>query len=142
MGLKRGNKVSAEFSMSSLTDIIFLLLIFFILTSTLVSPNALKLKLPTSKSKVVIDAPVSIPVSITRNGEWYVDGEKTRKSKVRALVTERVNKALKAKKTRKQITIPIVAETGVPIENVVTVMDIALELRIGVILATDPVKNG
>ena len=53
MGLKKRSKVSAEFSMSSLTDIIFLLLIFFMLTSSLVAPNALNLKLPgSSRTKV------------------------------------------------------------------------------------------
>ena len=60
MGLRKKNKASAEFSMSSLTDIIFLLLIFFMLTSSLVVPNALNLKLPGKrKSSTVLKAPPS-----------------------------------------------------------------------------------
>jgi biopolymer transport protein ExbD len=53
MALRSRNKVSANFNMSSMTDIVFLLLIFFMLTSTLVSPNALKLLLPSSKAKTL-----------------------------------------------------------------------------------------
>ena len=64
MGLKRRNKVSAEFSMSSLTDIIFLLLIFFMLTSTLVKIQPFEL--PESDAKTV--APTSVVVRIEKNG--------------------------------------------------------------------------
>jgi biopolymer transport protein ExbD len=134
MGLKKRNKVSAEFSMSSLTDIIFLLLIFFMLTSTLVSPNALNLKLPSSSSQTV--APASIPVSITKRGEWYVDGEKTSSGRLESAVRSRLAK--EGKSSRKDITITIVAERGVPIEYVVKVMDLAVKFRVNAILATDP----
>ncbi len=134
MGLKRRNKVSAEFSMSSLTDIIFLLLIFFILTSTLVSPNALNLKLPSSSATTV--APSSIPVSITRKGEWYVAGKKLSSS---GKLSSAVRQQIKAEGgRRKDLTLTIVAEKGVPIEHVVKVMDLALSLKINAILATDP----
>ena len=60
MGLRSRNKVNPNFSMSSMTDIVFLLLIFFMLTSTLVSPNALKLLLPNSKAKTLEKQTVSI----------------------------------------------------------------------------------
>jgi biopolymer transport protein ExbD len=70
MAIQRRNKVSAEFSMSSMTDIVFLLLIFFMITSTLVSPNALKLLLPSSSSKTV--APQTIAVSIDKDIKYYV----------------------------------------------------------------------
>src|SRR5690606_41414058 len=72
MALKKRSKVSAEFSMASLTDIIFLLLIFFMLTSTLASPNALRLTLPSSTSKTV--APQSYTVSIKNNGRYFLNG--------------------------------------------------------------------
>ncbi len=135
MGLKRRNKVSAEFSMSSLTDIIFLLLIFFILTSSLVSPNALNLKLPSSGSKTV--APSTISVSITKGGEWYVDNKRTTKGKVKSNVTRRMGEE---GKPPNELTLVIVAEMGVPIENVVYLMDLATKLRINAILATDPAE--
>ena len=53
MRLRGRNKINVNFNMSSMTDIVFLLLIFFMLTSTLVSPNALKLLLPSSKAKTL-----------------------------------------------------------------------------------------
>lgn len=61
MGLKRRNRVSPNFSMASMTDVIFLLLIFFMITSTVVSPNAIKVLLPQAAdftkplTRVVID---------------------------------------------------------------------------------------
>ena len=134
MGLKRRNKVSAEFSMSSLTDIIFLLLIFFILTSSLVSPNALNLKLPSSGSKTV--APSTISVSITKSGEWYVDNKVTSKGSVKSTVRQKMKEE---GKPSNELTLVIVAEMGVPIENVVFLMDLATKLNINAILATDPV---
>ena len=71
MRLKTKNKVSPNFNMSSMTDIVFLLLIFFMLTSTLVSPNALKLLLPNSKSKTLEKQTLS--VSITEEIEYYIE---------------------------------------------------------------------
>ncbi len=131
MGLKRRNKVSAEFSMSSLTDIIFLLLIFFMLTSTLVSQNALNLKLPSSNSTTV--APPSLSVSIKKNGNYYLNANQVTASKLRSGVRAKVQQDPKASLT-------IAAEKGTPIEYVVAVMDIANDLGISAILATEPKK--
>lgn len=77
MGVKKRSKVSAEFNMSSLTDIIFLLLIFFMLTSTLVTPNALNLSLPgSSKSKTPPSSKKLTQVKVERNGTYYLNGTK------------------------------------------------------------------
>lgn len=131
MALKKRNAVSAEFSMSSLTDIIFLLLIFFMLTSTLVSQNALNLKLPSSNSQTV--APQSLAVSIERSGRFYLNGKRIKRSSLRSSIRG-------VARGDKNATITILAETGTPIEHVVTVMDIANQLKIGAILATEPPK--
>ena len=74
MALRSRNKVSANFNMSSMTDIVFLLLIFFMLTSTLVSPNALKLLLPSSKAKTLEKQTISI--SITKDIDFYINEQK------------------------------------------------------------------
>ena len=71
MNLKGRNKVNPNFNMSSMTDIVFLLLIFFMLTSTLVSPNALKLLLPNSKAKTLEKQTISI--SINKDIHFYVN---------------------------------------------------------------------
>lgn len=74
MALKRRTKVSASFSMSSMTDIVFLLLIFFMVTSTLVHPNAIKLLIPRKSNKTEIVREYT-KVLITPTGNYYVNGK-------------------------------------------------------------------
>lgn len=132
MGLKKRNKVSAEFNMSSLTDIIFLLLIFFMLTSTLVSPNALNLKLPGSSSKTV--APSTISVSIDTDRVFYLKTKVINPDDLIELLKGEIAK----EKNREDVTLVINTDKSVPIEDVVKVMDAAYKLEIKAILATDP----
>src|SRR5690554_6299060 len=75
MNLRGRNKVSAEFSMSSMTDIVFLLLVFFLLTSPTITPNALDLILPKASGKTSSVQKAS--VSITKDRAFYVDNERT-----------------------------------------------------------------
>ncbi len=130
--MKKRNKVSAEFSMSSLTDIIFLLLIFFMLTSTLVKLDTVDL--PESNSQTV--APTSIVVVIPAKGSMTVNGKTTKsftkvKSAVRALYNEQKN--------QKDATITIVAEKAVPVKKTRQVLEIASNLGMRAIVATKPV---
>ena len=134
MALKKRSKVSAEFSMSSLTDIIFLLLIFFMLTSTLVSQNALNLKLPSSASKTV--APQSVAISIEKQGDFYFNGKRMGISDLGKNLRREVKAAGKGSNT----TVTIFAERGTPIEYVVQVMDLANQNKVQAILATEPPK--
>jgi len=74
MALKRRTKISASFSMSSMTDIVFLLLIFFMITSTMVHPNAIKLLIPKkSTKKVVVEKYVNVRITASRR--FVVDGK-------------------------------------------------------------------
>lgn len=73
MAIKRRTGIQAEFSMSSLTDIIFLLLIFFMLTSTFVAPNGIKLFLPKSKGPQIVHQTVT--VSVNEDLNYYVMNE-------------------------------------------------------------------
>ncbi len=132
MALKKRNKVSAEFNMSSLTDIIFLLLIFFMLTSTLVSPNALNLKLPGSGSKTV--APATISVSVDADRKFYLKTQQVNPEELRSLIQGEIAK----EPDKENVTLVINTDKSVPIEDVVKVMDIAYKLQIKAILATDP----
>ncbi|MEO1514280.1 MAG: biopolymer transporter ExbD [Bacteroidota bacterium] len=131
MGLKKRNKTSAEFSMSSLTDIIFLLLIFFMLTSSLVAPNALNLKLPGSSSNRPSSTSKLSDVTITRSGRFQLDGK--------TVSSSRLESALKslARREGKDASITISPTKGVAVEHVVQVMDIAMRYKINAILATD-----
>lgn len=133
MGIKKRNKVSAEFSMSSLTDIIFLLLIFFMLTSTLVNiPN---FELPKSNIKTV--APTAIVVSIEKGGQYTLNGESIPRRSLPKAISAEVRKA----ENREEATVTIVAEVGVPFDDVVDLMNVAKSLRTKAILATQPVDQ-
>ena len=129
MGLRSRNKVSANFNMSSMTDIVFLLLIFFMLTSTLVSPNALKLLLPSSKAKTLEKQTISI--SITKDVDFYIN-----ENKVTAASIEQELKLL----INNEIDPAIILHTDktVAIEHVVKVMDIAYRNKYKIVLATRP----
>lgn len=131
MGIKKRNKVSAEFSMSSLTDIIFLLLIFFMLTSTLVSPNGLNLRLPgTSHSKISTSKKMD-KVRIKKSGSYYLNGKKITLTKLESVLSS------KARKKSSKLNVILAPDTGTPTEHVVAVMDIAMRLSINGILAAD-----
>lgn len=130
MAIKKKTKVSAEFSMSSLTDIIFLLLIFFMLTSSMVVPNALNLKLPgKSKSSTELKAPPT-NISIKRNGTYWIRGEK--------VTINRIEKAIKELGKRgRPVSMTLSPDPRVPNQYVVAIMDIAFRYGVETIL-TDP----
>ena len=73
MAIKSRNKRKVEFNTSSMSDLVFLLLIFFMLTSTLVAPNAIKLLLPSSKSKTMSKQTITVYIDERNN---YFVGEK------------------------------------------------------------------
>lgn len=129
MNLRSRNKVSANFNMSSMTDLIFLLLIFFMLTSTLVSPNVLKLFLPSSSSKTL--AKQSISVSIDKDAQYYIDKDPVSLDALPARL-----KALSS--GTDETTIVLNADKEVAIDHVVQVMDIANNLNLKMVLATSP----
>lgn len=131
MSLKRRHKINPNFSMSSLTDIIFLLLIFFMLTSTLVTTNALNLVLPSANGKTI--SPKTISVSITTGGKYFVDRNTVTYEQLPEVITQKLSE-------EEDPTIVLNAEVGVPIEEVVKVMNIANDLNAKMILATQPLK--
>lgn len=132
MALKKRSKISAEFSMSSLTDIIFLLLIFFMLTSTLVKIEAVDL--PESDSKTV--APVSVAVMLYKTGIYKIESEVVEEAQLEKVLKD---KYLAAGSTP-EFTVTIVAEKGTPFERVVRLMTLAEKMKVKAILATQPKK--
>lgn len=129
MSLRSKNKVSATFNMSSMTDIVFLLLIFFMLTSTLVSPNALKLLLPNSKSKTLEKQTIS--VSITPEIDYYIGDVKYPFESLESELITRLSQEVDP-------AIILHADKSVDIEYAVKVMDIAYRNKFRVVLATNP----
>ncbi|MBT8180150.1 MULTISPECIES: ExbD/TolR family protein [Eudoraea] len=127
MKIKGRNKISPEFSMSSMTDIVFLLLIFFMLTAN--SPNALDLLLPKAKGKSTNTQNVS--VTINKNLEYFVNSERINGEYIEI----ELKKALEG---QEKPTIILRAEESVAIKEAVNVMDIANRNSYKVILAVRP----
>lgn len=129
MNLRSRNKVSADFSMSSMTDIVFLLLIFFMLTSPMITPEALDLILPKAQGKTTNVQTIS--VSITKDLQTYINDERVSNSALERTLKSRLA-------GEEDPTIILRAEEGVPIEKAVHVMDIANRNQYKIVLAVKP----
>ena len=135
MALKRNTKVDAQFSLSSMTDIVFLLLIFFLVTSTLINPNALKLLLPKSTGQV--NAKATVSVSIKDWGDdtytYHINGNQD------PLPYNEVEEELVGLLSQEEDpTFSIYSDESVPVGEVVQIMNIAKRNHYKVILATQP----
>ena len=131
MALRSKNKISAAFSMSSMTDIVFLLLIFFMLTSTLVTTNALDLVLPKSNAQTVKKQRVS--VSINENFEYFIDKESIELKYLEAKLIENLA-------AQEEQVVVLRVHKSVPVEYAVEVMDIAYRNKFKIVLATQQKK--
>jgi biopolymer transport protein ExbD len=129
MALQSRNKVEVNYSVSGMTDIIFLLLLFFMLSSTLINPNALNLMLPRSNNQV--QAKPITTVSITKDIVFYVDRKQVDIQQLETVIRQKMA-------SRKDPVISINADRSVPIEHIVTIMNIARRNNYKVILATSP----
>lgn len=136
MALKKQSKVSANFSMSSMTDIVFLLLIFFMVTSTLIAPNALKLLLPQSSNQTMANKPITT-VSITKDLNYAIEGEFVRFNNLERAIISKVGPVSNYDEPP---TISLHVDQSVAMEHVVKVMNIAKQNQYKLILATRPEK--
>ena len=134
MSLRSRNKISSEFSMSSMTDIVFLLLIFFMVTSTMIAPNALKLLLPSSNNQTQASPLASVSIKDNQNGTYtYAVGTTIMpfENLETALVKEMAEKSDEA-------YVSLHVDKSVPMEEVVKIMNIAKNHEYKLILATQP----
>lgn len=115
--------------MSSMTDIVFLLLVFFLLTSPAITPDALDLILPKAKGKT--SNKQNLSVSITKDLDYYINKERVSERSVEAIITRELSGT-------EEPTIILRAEEGVPIEHAVKVMDIANRNKYKIVLAVRP----
>ena len=129
MNFRKASKVKADFSMASMTDIVFLLLIFFLLTSTLVAPQALKLLLPKGKGQTVQKQ--AIRISIDSLSQYYLDNQKVNKESLKG-------RLLSLASADTSQTLMLQSHRLVPVQEVVDVMQWAQEARLKMVLATDP----
>ena len=131
MNLRSKNRISAEFSMSSMTDIIFLLLIFFMLTSNFVTPSGLPVSLPSSKTSSIVMEKINI--TITEDLKYYLNDKE--------VTTEQLESDLAALLQENQDGEGVVVmrvDKTVPVEHLARVAGIAANLNAKVTLATLP----
>lgn len=129
MNIRGRNKVTPEFNFASMTDIVFLLLIFFMIASTLVSTNAIDIILPTASGKT--ENKKSTAVSIKKDLTYFIDQKRVGESVLESQLISILD-------SQESPTIVLRAEKSVPVENVVKIMDIANRNKFKVILAVKP----
>ena len=117
MALKRRNQRKVEFNSSSMSDLVFLLLIFFMLTSTLIAPNAIKLLLPQSNSRTM--AKQNVTVYIDEQNNYFVGERQVAENQLQAEITVELNKS----NSGNEGTVVVRSDKNVPVQYVVNVID-------------------
>ena len=134
---KRRTRVSPTFNMASMTDIIFLLLIFFMITSTMVSPNAIKVLLPQGKKQTTVKA--TARVVIDKDLNLYAAAGNDQEEPV---TLEELPEVLNAQvNDSTELFVSLYADEAVPYRNIVEILSIANENHFKMVLATRPPSN-
>lgn len=133
MALKRRNRVEAMFAMSSMTDLIFLLLLFFVMASTMSSPNDIKINLPTSRAKTATKQVVA-KVSIDNLGNYYVALGRQTPVVIAAEDLEAYLTTIQQQDSAMYIALH--ADQDISYRNVVHVLDIANQHKMKIVIAT------
>ncbi len=128
MNLKPKNQIQTALSMSSMTDVIFLLLIFFMLTSSFITPSGLPVNLPSSKSSTIVLQRVT--VTISKDLSYYVNDKKVSRNALEM--------TLKNELAGKEGLVVLHVDKTVPVEHLVYVAGIATSLEAKVSIATRP----
>lgn len=133
MALRPSNKRNPNFNMSSLTDIIFLLLIFFMLTSNFVTPNGVDLVLPSSNSQALV-ATEPISVSINNEEVYKINDEEVAFEQLEPQLQTLIS-------TLEAPTIVLYMDKSIAVEKAIEVMNVAKNLQVKMILATTPLED-
>jgi biopolymer transport protein ExbD len=137
MGLKKSNKAIAEFNMSSLTDIVFLLLIFFMLTSSVVNPNAINLMLPNSSKTKAVSTAKPLTIKIDKNKKIKFNDLTVDIPSLRGLMGQAI---VADGRPADKITIIMDVDKEVDAQTLVSVVDVINEYGAKMILATNVEK--
>ena len=135
MAIKTRNKIGVSFNSTSMSDLVFLLLIFFMLTSTLIAPNAIKLLLPSSSSQTTVKQTVT--VYINEQSQYFVEETEVAIEDLSASINAKIN-------GQEEATVVIRSDKNVPVQDVVNVIDAVNDINKtydqnhNVILATSP----
>ena len=139
MALKRKTKVTDSFSMASMTDVIFLLLIFFLVTSTIVAPNVIKVSLPSAAASTADNQQNSARIVIDTEGNYYLGLDKAAESLTTPELLEQQLGMYAAEHPDAYVAIH--ADESVPYSAVVKGINIASKLNLKVVLATKVEAN-
>lgn len=130
MNLGSKNKIDPSFSMASMTDMVFLLLIFFMLTSSFITPSGLPVNLPSSKASTIEVQKIS--VTVTKDLQYFVNEKKISRNLLEG--------ELKSRLAGNVGSVVLHIDKSVPSEHLVYVAGIATSLEAKVVLATKPSK--
>jgi biopolymer transport protein ExbD len=128
MNLRSKNKFRAEISTSSLSDIMFFLMLFFLITSTLVSPGVIKLTLPNSKYHQTVRK-TEISISITKELDYYINSQKVPFAEIEKELSRKIENI-------QNVTVVIRCDSKIPVQELVNILQIGNKLKIKMILAT------
>jgi biopolymer transport protein ExbD len=128
MNIKRKKHFKPEVSTSSLNDIMFFLLLFFLIVSTLANPNVIKLLLPSSKAAQTLNKQ-QITISITKDKKYFIDNQQISFSDIEPLIQNKI-------KAIKEPTIILRLENSLSVQDLVDVLEIGTRLKVKMVLAT------
>lgn len=129
MNIKRKNLFKPEVYTSSLNDIMFFLLLFFLIVSSLANPNVIKLLLPNSKSAQNINKQ-QITISVTKDKKYYIDNRQINFSDIEPMLKSRIN-------ALKEPTVILRLESSLSVQDLVDVLEIGNRLKVKMVLATN-----
>jgi biopolymer transport protein ExbD len=128
MNLRKKNRIVAEVATSSMNDIMFFLMLFFLIMSTLLNPNVIKLTLPSSKHNQTLRQK-EVTIAVTKELQFYVNNS--------PVTFEMLEPLLQAELTKsKDVTVILRCDNGITIQNLVNVLEIGNKLKIKMVLAT------
>lgn len=130
----RRNRSEVRVFTDSLNDIMFFLMLFFLLASAVANPQVVKLLLPRSSAGEQSVAKKTITVSVTQDLKYYLDKQEVPYDNL-------LNSIQAYAQPGEELTIMLYADSTVPIQNVISVMDVANKLKIRLVLATEPLRD-
>jgi|WetSurMetagenome_2_1015567.scaffolds.fasta_scaffold1009216_1 biopolymer transport protein ExbD len=134
MNLRRKSKITAEVATSSMNDIMFFLMLFFLIMSTLLNPNVIKLTLPSSKHNQTLRQK-EVSISITKDLQYYIDNQSVPFEQIETYLAVELQKS-------KDLTVILRCDSGIPVQELVNVLEIGNKLKVKMVLATkSPTTN-
>jgi len=128
MNLRKRKKITAEVATSSMNDIMFFLMLFFLIMSTLLNPNVVKLTLPNSKHNQTLRQK-EVTISVTKELQYYVNNAPVAFEMLEPLLASELSKS-------KDLTVILRCDSGITVQDLVNVLEIGNKLKVKMVLAT------